>query len=251
MGQKTHLVGIRLGINRRSCSYWYAEGVKYTFFVEEDRHIRQYVFQTLSKYIVSRVDIERRGSGIRLRISTAKAGENVGSVEKLLENWCSELRTKCSSVRSDYFWKFSSLKTLTDVVKEPDICVFVRQLTCPESNAHFLANFLVTELEKRTPFRQAIRMVQERRQNIGQVRGFRVQVSGRLNGVEIARTEWSRVGRVPLHTLVADLDYSCKTARTIYGLIGVKTWVFKPANVSSFYFTVLKFSCILYDTSKA
>jgi len=91
-----------------------------------------------------------------------------------------------------------------------------------------LAEFVVSELEKRTPFRRALRLARDRAQQAG-VRGIRLQVSGRLNGAEIARKEWIRQGRVPLHTLSADLDYTCKTARTIFGLLGVKVWVFRPA----------------------
>jgi ribosomal protein S3 len=107
-----------------------------------------------------------------------------------------------------------------------DFQIFVRELKNPETSSHYLASLIVEELEKRTPFRRAMRFRVEQVQNIPRIRGIRIQISGRLIGAEIARTEWTRKGQVPLHTISANLDYSAKAASTIYGLLGVKVWIF-------------------------
>jgi small subunit ribosomal protein S3 len=151
----------------------------------------------------------------------------VGSEGKELEGLRQKIQIKCWSFRSKYFQHFSLPKIESKMHIKPEIQIFVRQLRYPEADARCLADFIVLELEKRTIFRRVLRIAQDRAQNLGQVRGLRFQVSGRLNGVEIARTEWVRSGRVPLHTFSANLDYASKTARTIYGLLGVKVWVFR------------------------
>jgi small subunit ribosomal protein S3 len=136
---------------------------------------------------------------------------------------CGKVQKKCQLFRKKYF---TTPKASTKINTNPEIQIFVRQLIRPEIQAKCLRDFIVTELEKRIPFRRVLRLTQERAQHLGQIRGLRIQISGRLNGADIARTEWIRIGRVPLQILSADLNYSNKTASTIYGLLGVKVWLF-------------------------
>jgi small subunit ribosomal protein S3 len=230
MGQKTHPIGIRLGITKKSCSCWYSTSKNYAFFLREDEYLRNYILQSFHHCIVSAINLELRGNGIRLRISLAQVRFFVGSDGKELDKLCRALKQKCWNFRSNYFRHFSSSNIKIQKDTRPEIQIFVRQLSCPEADAQFLSNFIVLELEKRLPFRRVVRIAQERAQNLGKVAGVRIQVSGRLNGAEIARTEWVRTGRVPLHTFSIDLDYSRKTARTIYGLLGIKVWIFRSNN---------------------
>lgn len=229
MGQKTHPIGIRLGLTKQSCSRWYARGEDYAFFLREDKCLRDYVSQFCRQCIISEIKIERRRVGIRLRISIAQVRFFVGSEGRALETLRQKLCRKCRSFRSKYFQHFSFSKTSFKEGKRPEIQIFVRQLGCPEANAQCLTDFIVFELEKRTPFRRVLRIAQERARSLGQVLGLRLQISGRLNGAEIARTEWVRSGRVPLHTFSVDLDYARRDVRTVYGLLGIKVWVFRSA----------------------
>jgi small subunit ribosomal protein S3 len=229
MGQKNHPIGIRLGITRRSCSNWYTTDSEYVFFVKEDEYIRNYLLRTRRHCIISEVKIERLGMGMRLRISAAQVRPLVGLEGELLEKLHYDLQKECQNLRIDYYQHSGMLKTNDELIEKPEIQIFVRQLVRPREDSQCLADFIVVELEKRIPFRRVLRIAQERAQNLGRVSGLRFQVSGRLNGAEIARTEWIRKGRVPLHTFSANLDYSYKTARTIYGLLGVKVWIFRQA----------------------
>lgn len=227
MGQKIHPIGVRLGITQQAQSNWFAKHTDYAFFIKEDYHLRNYIFRSYRHCTISEIDIERRGMGVRLRISAAQVRSLVGSERKTLRNLRYSLQKVCQQVRQDYIRHFGD-KNNFQITEKPEIQIFVRQVIQSDANAKCLANFIVLELEKRTPFRRVLRIAQERAQNLGQVRGLRFQISGRLNGAEIARTEWIRRGRVPLHTFSTDLDYSYKTARTIYGLLGVKVWIHRP-----------------------
>jgi ribosomal protein S3 len=169
--------------------------------------------------------VDRRGIGIRLRISSFQLRSLVGPEGQYLKKLRFELQKKTQRFRLNYFKFFDNRKICTS--EKIEIQIFVRQSSCLESDAQCLASFVVTEVEKRIPFRRVLRMAQERAQNLGKVRGLRLQIAGRLNGAEIARTEWVRSGRVPLHTISADLDYASKSANTIYGLLGVKVWIFR------------------------
>jgi small subunit ribosomal protein S3 len=217
-----------LGITKTSVSCWYATGANYAFFLREDKYLRDYIFQSYHHCIISKINIERRGSGVRVRVSIAQVRFFVGSDGKELEGLRRNLQLKCCRFRDNYLQHFTFLKSPIQTAERPKVQVFVRQLECPEADSWFLTNFIVLELEKRIPFRRVLRIAQKRAQTLGQVVGIRVQVSGRLNGAEIARTEWVRIGRIPLHTFSVDLDYSHKTARTIYGLLGIKVWIFRP-----------------------
>jgi small subunit ribosomal protein S3 len=228
MGQKVHPVGIRLGITKKSCSHWYAIGRNYAFFLTEDKCLRDYVFQFCRQCIVSKIEIERRKVGVRLRISMAQVELFVGSEGKALTILRQRLQQRCSSFRSDYIQHFSFSKLNLEITRQPEVQIFIRQLGSPEADSQCLGDFIVFELEKRVPFRRVLRMAKERAQALGRVLGLRLQISGRLNGAEIARTEWVREGRVPLHTFSVDLDYAHKVARTAHGLLGIKIWIFRP-----------------------
>ncbi len=233
MGQKANPLGLRLGITQRHRARWYAPPEQYAYLVLEDQRLRDYVLRTRRPCSISEVLIERRGNTVRLRISAAQIRPLVGADGSALERLRQELQRECNRVRSQYLELhgpsfFQPGRTEHQRALNPEVQVFVRPCTNYQADASYVAEFVVSELEKRTPFRRALRLARERAQQAG-VRGIRLQVSGRLNGAEIARKEWVRQGRVPLHTLSADLDYTCKTARTIFGLLGVKVWIFRPA----------------------
>lgn len=223
MGQKTHPLGLRLGINQRSRSQWYAKNCDYNFFVREDNHLRKYIYRNYKYCNISEIIIERRGTGIRFNISAVQINYLIGPKGKILAKLCSNLETECQRFRRKYS-SFSASRIV--VPKDVKIQVYLRQVLNPDENAKCVANFIVLELEKRAPFRRALRIAQERTKNLKQVRGVRLQISGRLNGAEIARIEWVRSGCISLHTLSAKIDYSYIIARTIYGLLGVKVWIF-------------------------
>merc|ERR1712118_124598 len=227
MGQKIHPMGIRLGITKISSSRWFAKNTNYAFFIREDQHIRHYLNQTYNHCIISEIKIERRMIGVRVRISAAQVKPLIGLRGANIEKLRCSLQEECQHLRRDYLRGVSTLKIDSTIYEETEVQVFVRQVVCPEKEAQCLADFIVTELEKRTPFRRILRISQERAEGLGKTNGLRIQVSGRLNGAEIARTEWIRRGRVPLHTFSADLDYACKTASTIYGLLGIKVWIYR------------------------
>lgn len=224
MGQKIHPVGLRLGINQQYCSTWYAKSCDYSFFVREDTHLRNYILQTYKHCTIVNIAIERRRKSIRVNISASHINSLLG---KILEKLCHDLQVECRQFRKNYFPIRPILEAKAAEI--PKIQVYVRKLICPDENAKYLANFIVIELEKRVPFRRVLRTAQEKTKNLKQIMGVRFQISGRLNGIEIARIEWVKTGCVSLHTLSANIDYACITARTIYGLLGVKVWIFRSS----------------------
>jgi small subunit ribosomal protein S3 len=226
MAQKSHPIGLRLGINQKSRSCWYEKGTNYAMFVGEDQHLRNYVIQTRTHCLISELQIERRNRSLRFRISIAQITPLVEQNGKQLQILLSDLRRESKRIRKYSFYGCNPRRVDTNMITPPDIQIFVRQLTYPETDAKCLAHFIVTELESRVPFRRVMYIAQKSRRRFRQVCGLRLQISGRLNGAEIARTEWIRKGRVPLHTLSANLDYAYKVASTIYGTLGVKVWVF-------------------------
>jgi small subunit ribosomal protein S3 len=229
MAQKTHPVGIRLGITLRPCSRWYADRTDYAFFLREDQHIRNYVSRIYRHCTLSKIEIARRGIDLRIRISAAQVRSLVGKKGKMLSDLIQKVQHTCQRFRLNYFRYISLPKDKVKIRERPGVQVFLSQVTVPEADARCLADSIVIELEKRTPFRRILRISQDRAQSLGQVIGLRLQISGRLNGAEIARTEWIQRGRVPLNTFSIALDYSYKSARTIYGLLGVKVWIQSPA----------------------
>jgi small subunit ribosomal protein S3 len=213
MGQKTHPLGFRLGITQEHKSSWYANLNQYSNVLEEDDKIRTFLNTIAKANSISNVRINRNGLNdqIQLNIETGKPGILVGDrgagLEKLLAN----------------------IKKLLPVDRQVTINVF--EVEKVDLNASLLADLVAEQLEKRIAFRRAIREALQRAQKQN-VKGIKIQVSGRLNGAEMARSEWIREGRVPLQTLRADIDYATQEANTIYGILGIKVWLFKSEILS-------------------
>lgn len=207
MGQKIHPIGFRLGTTQEHRSRWYASGNRYSALLQEDFEIRQYVLKTLSNAGISQVRIERKADQIDLEVRTARPGVVVGRGGTGIES----LRTGLQQLLGN-----SNRQIRINVVEVAKV----------DADATLIGEYIAQQLERRVSFRRVVRQAITRAQKAG-VEGIKVQVSGRLNGAEIARTEWTREGRVPLHTLRADIDYCYCTAKTIYGILGVKVWIFK------------------------
>ena len=213
MGQKTHPLGFRLGIVQEHKSTWYATFNQYASTLEEDDKIRTYI-DTISKAnYISNVKISRNGlkDQIQVNIETGKPGILVGDLGSGLKDLLKNLK-----------------KLLPD---NRQLTVKVFEVEKVDLEAQLLANLVADQLEKRIAFRRAIRTALQRAQKEN-VNGIKIQVSGRLNGAEIARSEWIREGRVPLQTLRADIDYATTEANTIYGVLGIKVWLFKSEILS-------------------
>ena len=213
MGQKTHPLGFRLGITQEHKSSWYANFNQYSNVLEEDDKIRTFLHTIAKANSISNVRINRNGLNdqVQLNIETGKPGILVGDrgagLEKLLTN----------------------IKKLLPVDRQVTINIF--EVEKVDLNASLLADLVAEQLEKRIAFRRAIREALQRAQKQN-VNGIKIQVSGRLNGAEMARSEWIREGRVPLQTLRADIDYATQEANTIYGILGIKVWLFKSEILS-------------------
>lgn len=208
MGQKTHPLGFRLGITQEHKSAWYAKFNQYANILKEDDQIRTYLNTLAKTASISNVKIYRNGlnNQIQLNIETGRPGALVGNdgrgIENLLTNIKKFLPTHCQ------------------------LTINIIEIQRVSLNASLIADLVVNQLEQRIPFRRAIREALQSAQEEN-VNGIKIQVSGRLNGAEIARSEWIREGRVPLQTLRADIDYAAKEAHTIYGVLGIKVWLFK------------------------
>jgi len=206
VGQKIHPTGFRLGITKEHQSCWYADTKRYPELLQEDRLIREYVSKELNNAGISQVKIERKADQIDLAIHTARPGVVVGRGGSGIEKLRTELQSKVGNNR----------QIRINVIEVPRV----------DADSALIGEYICQQLERRVSFRRVVRQAVQRAQR-AEVLGIKIQVSGRLNGAEIARTEWVREGRVPLHTLRADIDYSYRTALTIYGILGVKVWVFK------------------------
>ena len=208
MGQKTHPLGFRLGITQKHKACWFAHFNQYANILKEDDKIRTYLATIAKINSISDVQINRNGlnNQIQLNIETGKPGVLIGELGTGLKNL------------------LDNLKKILPVERQLTINIF--EIEQVDLNAALLADLIVENLEKRVAFRRAIREALQRaqRQNVN---GIKIQVSGRLNGTEIARSEWIREGRVPLQTLRADIDYATREAHTIYGVLGIKIWLFK------------------------
>ena len=213
MGQKTHPLGFRLGIVQDHKSVWYADFNQYAMILEEDDKIRTYINTIAKANHISNVKIYRNGLNdqIQLTIETGKPGILVGDLGNGLKRL------------------LSNLKELLPANRQLTIKVF--EVENVDLEAKLLADLVAEQLEKRIAFRRAIRTALQRAQKQN-VNGIKIQVSGRLNGAEIARSEWIREGRVPLQTLRADIDYATTEANTIYGVLGIKVWLFKSEILS-------------------
>jgi small subunit ribosomal protein S3 len=205
VGQKTHPLGFRLGITQTHRSSWFEVAKTYPQTLEEDFKIRSYVEKEVSNAGLSKILINRKSDQIEIDIHTSRPGIIVGRSGSGIEKMKVDLHK------------------LTKNTKQ--IRINVSELAKPDGDAALIAEFIAQQLEKRVAFRRATRQAIQKAQR-ADVQGIKVQVSGRLNGAEIARTEWVREGRVPLQTLRADIDYATKKAFTIYGILGIKVWVF-------------------------
>jgi small subunit ribosomal protein S3 len=204
MGQKVHPNGIRLGITKPWISTWYADKSDYANNLSSDWEVRKYLEKKLKSASVSKIVIERPAKSIRVTIHTARPGVVIGKKGEDVE----VLRAEVAK--------------LTGTPAQINIA----EIRKPELDAKLVADSIASQLERRVMFRRAMKRAVQNAMRLG-AKGIKVEVSGRLGGAEIARSEWYREGRVPLHTLRADIDYSTSESHTQYGVIGVKVWVFK------------------------
>ena len=204
MGQKVHPTGIRLGIVKKHNSVWYAERGQYADYLANDIKIRKWLRTELSRASVSKIDIERPAKALKVTIHTARPGIVIGKKGEDIE----KLRKKVSQ--------------LAGVTTQ----INIEQIRKPELDAQLVADGIASQLERRVMFRRAMKRSVQNTMRAG-AEGIKVQVGGRLGGADIARAEWYREGRVPLHTLRADIDYATAEANTTYGIIGVKVWIFR------------------------
>lgn len=205
MGQKVHPIGIRLGITRESNARWYPSGEKFADLLRSDIEVREFVHKSLPEASsISNIIIERTGRNVKVIVRTAKPGVIIGKKGEDVD----KLRLK-----------------LSDHLKA-NVHIVIEEVRKPEMDAVLVAANVAQQLEKRIMFRRAMKRAVTNALKQG-AKGIKVSVAGRLGGAEIARTEWYREGRVPLHTFRADIDYGTAIAKTTYGIIGVKVWIFK------------------------
>ena len=204
MGQKINPIGFRLGINRTWDSRWYAGGEEYGRLLQEDLKIRERLMKDLKNAAVSKIVIERPHRKCRITIYSARPGIVIGKKGADIE----KLRKMVSEMTSD------------------EVHINIVEVRKPEIDAQLVADSIAQQLERRVAFRRAMKRAVQSAMRLG-ADGIRITCGGRLGGAEIARTEWYREGRVPLHTLRADIDYGVATAHTAYGTNGIKVWVFK------------------------
>lgn len=204
MGQKVNPNGFRLGIVRNHTSVWYTGKQKYVEYLQNDLEIREYLSKRLSQAFVSRIDIERPSTDARITIHTARPGMVIGQRGADVERLRGELKQLVGTT----------------------VVVNVEEIRKPELDAFLVAQNVAQQLERRVQYRRAVRRVLQNAMRLG-AEGIKVRVSGRLTGVELARSEVYSEGRVPLHTLRADIDYAIAEAITTYGVLGVKVWIFR------------------------
>jgi small subunit ribosomal protein S3 len=204
MGQKIHPTGFRLSVSRNWSSRWYASNNDFAGMLAEDIKVREYLKAKLKNASVSRVLIERPAKNARITIFSARPGVVIGKKGEDIENLKRDLAKQLGV----------------------PVAVNIEEVRKPEIDAKLIADSITQQLEKRIMFRRAMKRAMQNAMRLGAL-GIKIMSSGRLNGIEIARCEWYREGRVPLHTLRADIDYGTSEAKTTYGIIGVKVWVYK------------------------
>lgn len=207
MGQKIHPTGFRLGIATDWTSKWFAEGKDYADFLYEDLQIREFIKKKLAQAAVSRIQIARPSKSLVITIHSARPGIIIGTKGKDIE----QLRQEVAKLTT---------------VHLNNVKLNISEIRKPELDAQLVAESIASQLERRVMFRRAMRRSVSNAMRLG-AEGIKINVSGRLNGAEIARNEWYREGRVPLHTLRADIDYGFAEALTTYGILGVTTWIYK------------------------
>lgn len=204
MGQKVHPIGIRLGVVRDWSSKWYARPEEYAAILEKDFQARDYLYKKLSQAGVGEILIERPANNVRITIKSARPGVIFGKSGKDVEDLRNEL---------------------TSMMNAP-VHIKVEEIRKPDLDARLVAEGIAQQIEKRVMYRRAMKRAIKSVMAAG-AKGVKIKVSGRLAGAEIARSEWYKEGRVPLHTLRADIDYALAEAKTTYGIIGVKVWIFR------------------------
>src|SRR6266850_3276085 len=204
MGQKIHPTGFRLAVTRNWASRWYASNKNFATMLAEDLKVREYLKAKLKSAAVSRILIERPAKNARITIFSARPGVVIGKKGEDIENLKAELTRRLGV----------------------PVAVNIEEVRKPEVDAQLIADSITQQLEKRIMFRRAMKRAMQNAMRLGAL-GIKIMSAGRLNGIEIARTEWYREGRVPLHTLRADIDYGFSEAKTTYGVIGIKCWVYK------------------------
>ena len=204
MGQKVHPTGIRLGIVKKHTSVWYADKKNYPEYLLNDLEVREYLRKRLSQASISRIDIQRPAQNARISIHTARPGIVIGKKGEDVERLRGEV---------------------AELMGVP-VHINIEEIRKPELDAVLVAQNVAQQLERRVQFRRAMRRVIQNAMRLG-AQGIKVRVAGRLGGAEIARSEVYHEGRVPLHTLRADIDYAIWEAQTTYGVIGIKVWIFK------------------------
>lgn len=204
MGQKIHPTGFRLAVTKNWASRWYANSSNFASMLNEDIKVRDFLKSKLANASVGRVVIERPAKNAKITIHTARPGVVIGKKGEDIE----------------------LLKGQLQKILNVPVHVNIEEIRKPEIDAQIIADSISSQLEKRVMFRRAMKRAMQNAMRLG-AQGIKIMSSGRLNGIEIARTEWYREGRVPLHTLRADVDYATSEARTTYGIIGIKVWVYK------------------------
>ncbi len=204
MGQKIHPIGFRLPVTRNWSSRWYAGNRQFAVMLAEDIEVREFLKKKLKNAAVSRILIERPAKNARITIFSARPGVVIGKKGEDIEN----------------------LKVQLAKMMGVPVAVNIEEVRKPETDAQLIAESITQQLEKRIMFRRAMKRAMQNAMRLG-AQGIKIMSGGRLNSIEIARTEWYREGRVPLHTLRADIDYGFAEAKTTYGVIGVKVWVYK------------------------
>jgi len=207
MGQKVHPTGFRLGIATDWTSKWYADTSQFADFLDEDLKIREFLKKKLAQAAISRIQISRPAKSVAVTIHTARPGIIIGKKGEDIER----LRIEVASLVSAHL---------------NNVKINIEEIRKPELDAQLVAEGVASQLERRVMFRRAMRRSVTNAMRIG-AEGIKINVAGRLNGAEIARSEWYREGRVPLHTLRADVDYGFAEALTTYGILGVKVWIYK------------------------
>ena len=204
MGQKVHPTGIRLGIVKDWTSKWYADTKDYADLLNTDLEVRDFLKKRLSQASVSRIQIDRPAKNAHITIHTARPGVVIGKKGEDIDKLRKEVSEKMGI----------------------PVHISIEEIRKPELDAQLVAENISSQLERRIMFRRAMKRSVQTSMRLG-AKGIRINIAGRLNGAEIARSEWYREGRVPLHTLRADIDYGFAEARTTYGVLGVKVWIFK------------------------
>ena len=205
MGQKINPIGFRLSVQKNWTSKWYSNSKHFAELLLKDIEVRDYLKQKLAGAGVSKIIIERPAKNAKITIYTARPGVVIGKKGEDIEKLRAELRVRMGL---------------------PDVGLNIEEVRKPEIDAQLIAESITQQLEKRIMFRRAMKRAMQNAMRLG-AQGIKIMSGGRLNGIEIARTEWYREGRVPLHTLRADIDYGFAEAKTTYGIIGVKVWGYK------------------------